>query len=205
MGNFDRDSRDRGPRKFGGRSFGGGRKFGGGGSDRPTMHDATCDKCGKDCQVPFRPTGDRPVFCSDCFGSQGGSDRPRFRDNDRAHRFGGDKQMFDAVCTKCGKDCQVPFRPTGTKPVFCSQCFDRGGSAGGGRGGNDGQKDQFAILNSKLDKIMKALNINAIEKTEKKPEVKPEVKKEKEEVKKEEKTPAKKKAPVKKVAKKKSK
>ena len=42
--------------------------FGRGGS-RPQreMHDATCAACGKETQVPFRPSGDRPVYCSDCF------------------------------------------------------------------------------------------------------------------------------------------
>ena len=31
------------------------------------MYDATCAKCGKPCKVPFQPSGDRPVYCSDCF------------------------------------------------------------------------------------------------------------------------------------------
>jgi CxxC-x17-CxxC domain-containing protein len=31
------------------------------------MHPAVCAACGKDTQVPFRPSGDRPVYCSDCF------------------------------------------------------------------------------------------------------------------------------------------
>lgn len=34
------------------------------------MHTATCDNCQKECQVPFKPTGDRPVYCSDCFSQQ---------------------------------------------------------------------------------------------------------------------------------------
>jgi CxxC-x17-CxxC domain-containing protein len=32
-------------------------------------------------------------------------------------------QKFDAVCSNCGKKCQVPFRPDGTKPVYCKDCF----------------------------------------------------------------------------------
>jgi CxxC-x17-CxxC domain-containing protein len=35
----------------------------------------------------------------------------------------GPREMFDAVCARCGKDTQVPFRPTGARPVFCSDCF----------------------------------------------------------------------------------
>lgn len=41
--------------------------------DRPSfggpkeMFDATCAKCHKLTQVPFRPNGKKPVFCRDCF------------------------------------------------------------------------------------------------------------------------------------------
>ncbi|MGI6037315.1 MAG: zinc-ribbon domain containing protein [Limnochordia bacterium] len=34
------------------------------------MFDIVCDACGKPAQVPFRPSQDRPVYCSDCFQSQ---------------------------------------------------------------------------------------------------------------------------------------
>ncbi len=35
----------------------------------------------------------------------------------------GPREMFTAVCSGCGKDAQVPFRPTSGKPVYCSDCF----------------------------------------------------------------------------------
>ena len=46
----------------------------GGGYDRGPreMHPVVCADCGKDTTVPFRPRGDRPVYCSDCFSKQGG-------------------------------------------------------------------------------------------------------------------------------------
>lgn len=31
------------------------------------MYDAICAECGVKTQVPFRPNGDRPVYCRDCF------------------------------------------------------------------------------------------------------------------------------------------
>jgi CxxC-x17-CxxC domain-containing protein len=45
---------------------------GGGGYDRPRrqMYPATCAQCGKETEVPFQPTGIKPVYCSDCFQSQ---------------------------------------------------------------------------------------------------------------------------------------
>lgn len=161
MGNFNRGDRSGGRRDFGG----GGRR-----GDRPTMHHATCGECGKDCEVPFKPTGDRPVLCDDCFGkSRGdrGGRSDRGRGGDRGGRdFGRDKTMYVAVCDSCGDKCEVPFRPTSGKPVYCSKCFDqmgggsdrgRGGDRGGRSGGNDGLSKQIADLNSKLDRILDAL------------------------------------------------
>ena len=44
----------------------------GGGYDRAPreMFSATCSNCGREAQVPFRPTSGKPVYCSDCFQSQ---------------------------------------------------------------------------------------------------------------------------------------
>ena len=36
---------------------------------------------------------------------------------------GGRKEMFSVVCSECGKPAQVPFKPRGDRPVFCSDCF----------------------------------------------------------------------------------
>lgn len=33
------------------------------------------------------------------------------------------KEMFPAVCTRCGKNTQVPFKPNPEKDVYCSDCF----------------------------------------------------------------------------------
>ena len=32
-----------------------------------TLHKATCADCGKETWVPFKPSGDRPVYCRDCY------------------------------------------------------------------------------------------------------------------------------------------
>ncbi len=37
------------------------------------MHSATCDKCGANCELPFKPTQGKPVLCSDCFRKEGPS------------------------------------------------------------------------------------------------------------------------------------
>lgn len=74
---------------FGGGSSRGGFGGGAGGFDRerPSMHSATCGECGDRCEVPFRPTGERPVFCSDCFQKQGGPAVRSDRRTDRSSSF----------------------------------------------------------------------------------------------------------------------
>ncbi len=61
----------RAARKASGQSGRGGSGYAGGGS-RPDrqMHSATCAQCGKEALVPFVPSGDKPVYCRDCFESR---------------------------------------------------------------------------------------------------------------------------------------
>ncbi len=35
---------------------------------RREMFPAICAECGQEARVPFRPHGDRPVYCTKCFG-----------------------------------------------------------------------------------------------------------------------------------------
>lgn len=143
MGNFNRRNRDDG-RSFGGRDGG-----------RPSMHPATCDECGKSCEVPFIPSGGKPIYCNDCFGKNKNSSPQRSGGRDSGRTSFRDKQMFSAVCDKCHKNCEVPFKPSGDKPIYCSDCFGQNRDAGGKNIGP--AKEQFEIINSKLDKILKAL------------------------------------------------
>lgn len=86
---------------------------------------------------------------SDRGGSRsGGGDRGGFG-GDRGGFGGGGggfgaprREMFDAVCAECGKETQVPFQPSGSRPVYCRDCFSshsppRRGGGGGGGGGYD--------------------------------------------------------------------
>ena len=132
-------------------SFGGRPRFGDRGPVE--MHKAICDNCGKECEVPFRPTSGKPVYCSNCFENKRGADSGRFES--RAPERSEERQMFDATCADCGNACSVPFRPSGDKPVFCSNCFGDKKHAGGNNGG---AKDNFEELNSKLDKILSLLS-----------------------------------------------
>ncbi len=61
----------------------------------------------------------RKDFSRPSFGNRGGGfSRPS---------GGGDfrpAEMHQAVCSKCGRTCEVPFRPNGKKPVYCKECFE---------------------------------------------------------------------------------
>jgi CxxC-x17-CxxC domain-containing protein len=122
MGKFNNDRREGGFNgNRGGRPSFGGRGGGFGGARRDdrgpvTMHDATCDECKRPCQVPFRPTGDRPIYCKNCFDKRGGGRE--------AGRFAG--------------------AAGNVSPEGFSQ--------------ND-LKTQLAMINIKLDKVMKALDL----------------------------------------------
>jgi len=130
MGSFNRDDRSGGFR--GGFNRGGGRGgFGGGRSS---------------------------------FGGRGGFDRGGDR---------GNREMFKTTCSNCGKECEVPFRPTNGKPVYCSECFEKMGN--GGR--NDAPRNDFRspspvsnqgsaqldAINAKLDKILAILEPKKVE------------------------------------------
>ncbi|MAG16327.1 DNA-directed RNA polymerase [Candidatus Woesearchaeota archaeon] len=44
-------------------------------------------------------------------------------DGGKGGGFGGPREMHPATCTECGKDCEVPFKPTEGKPVYCKDCY----------------------------------------------------------------------------------
>lgn len=64
---------------------------------------------------------DRPRPRSGGFNNRGGGGGGGggFRRNNNF----GPRQMHKAICSDCGKECEVPFKPTEGKPVYCRECF----------------------------------------------------------------------------------
>lgn len=72
------------------------------------LHKAVCADCRKECEVPFKPSGDRPVYCKECFSKRkagnGNSPEKRFDNKSRetgpaqaANSYkpqGGEKKRF---------------------------------------------------------------------------------------------------------------
>jgi len=90
---------------------------------------------------------------------------------------GADRQMYKAICSKCSKECEVPFKPS-DRPVFCNDCFrdnrrsdekrpeERNFSRPNFENRYDNRirtdqspqyKEQFEKLNNKIDKILNIL------------------------------------------------
>lgn len=88
--------------------------------------------------------------------NRGGDSRSQYYSHKEGSNFGSrgnfrseHKEMFDAVCAKCGGVAKVPFKPNGRKEVFCSKCFgEMNGENQGGdsrfesRGGNRSYSDR---------------------------------------------------------------
>ena len=90
------------------------------GRERNMYEDKTL-KC-KDCGNEFVFTAGEQEF----YAQRGFENEPsRCKDCRTARKNAqkGAREMFDAVCVECGKECQVPFKPTEGKPVYCSECF----------------------------------------------------------------------------------
>lgn len=128
----------------GGQGFRGGRgkkrTFGGGNmrnGDRPEMHKVICDECGKNCEVPFRPSSDKPVFCSFCFGKQNDD-----QSSDRGSRSSADRNSKPSY---------------NDKPSYQKNASPK----------TDDYKARLDELNLKMDKVLKMLSSIASKETEK--------------------------------------
>lgn len=117
------------------------------GKDDRQMHKVKCADCGTTCEVPFKPTGNKPVYCRDCFGKGGRNPK-----NDGKGRPG----MHRATCSACGESCEVPFKPTKDKQIYCSKCFGKGGSSSPRE--PEQSNKQLDDINRKLDKILSVLH-----------------------------------------------
>lgn len=91
---------------------------------------------------------------------------------EREQRRNSDFELTSVICARCGKDCEVPFKPTNNRPVFCRGCFKKPSSSN--ESGDFVPRSKFDRrveskgkssegldkINQKLDKIMRALKID---------------------------------------------
>lgn len=88
-----------------------------------------CRDCGKEFlfsageQAFYAEKGfqNEPTRCRNCRMARKGG-------GPAAQESGASRALFPAVCSDCGKETQVPFKPTAGKPVYCRECFQKRGS-----------------------------------------------------------------------------
>jgi CxxC-x17-CxxC domain-containing protein len=101
------------------------------------------------------------------YGSTFGPSRPSFgsrRADDHS------TESHKTTCSECHAPCEVPFKPNGKKPVYCRNCFKHNSPTTAFTGQvfshpteytEDGSttdlKKQFSILNTKLDRLISAI------------------------------------------------
>lgn len=62
-----------------------------------------------------------PSRCADCRAARKARN---VGNNSRQNSgFRQQREMFEAVCSACGTQTQVPFRPVESKPVYCRDCY----------------------------------------------------------------------------------
>lgn len=96
-----------------------------------TEQTLTCADCGT--QFPFT-VADQEFFAEKGFNNPPRRCKP-CRVAAKANReggsfggrssFGAQREMHDVTCSSCGTQTQVPFKPNGSKPVYCRDCFRR--------------------------------------------------------------------------------
>jgi len=95
------------------------------------MYDDKTLNC-KDCGADFIFSASEQEFYAD----KGFTNEPgrcpqcraaRKQQNNRGGNSGGfqrqQRQMYPATCAACGQETQVPFQPTGERPVYCRDCY----------------------------------------------------------------------------------
>ena len=80
------------------------------------------------------------------------------RDSGRSNSRADRPTPTEVNCDKCGKRCEVPFKPTSSKPVYCSDCF-RKKEKSDSRGKSNQFAEELEEINAKVDRILKALEL----------------------------------------------
>ena len=84
---------------------------------------------------------------------RGNSDR--FPRRDFRPRNSEERNSHTTKCDACGNTCEVPFKPTAGKPVYCDNCFKSNKNSGSGN-----SSKSLSEINEKLDKILALLEEN---------------------------------------------
>jgi len=68
--------------------------------------------------------------------------------NSRSNSQPKSRPMFRAICADCQKECEVPFKPTGERPVYCKECFRLRKSGNKGQAPQVNKNEETPVLNA---------------------------------------------------------
>lgn len=77
-----------------------------------------CKECGQDFVFT---AGEQEFYAEKGFQNQ--PQRCRDCRQARKNAVKAPKELYSAVCARCGKEAKIPFQPTSDRPVYCSECF----------------------------------------------------------------------------------
>lgn len=111
----------------------------------------------------------KPIRSRNNFQGRNSRDSNNSRDSDRGFRNNrnsrdsGRRDNFNrssntrtkVICSSCKKECFVPFKPTGSKPILCDDCFRKKPRFESSE--NPVSKEQYEAINKKLDEILNLL------------------------------------------------
>jgi len=87
----------------------------------------TCKDCGEEFlftvreQEFYQDKGfqNDPSRCASCRAAK----KQRNQGSGRGGNLTQQRQLYKVVCDECGKEAEVPFEPSGSRPVYCRECF----------------------------------------------------------------------------------
>ena len=81
---------------------------------------------------------DKILICKDCgcefvftageqelYAEKGFTHEPQRCKACRQAKKNGQREMYTAICSSCGREAKVPFQPREDRPVYCSECFSK--------------------------------------------------------------------------------
>ncbi|MBU1089462.1 zinc-ribbon domain containing protein [Patescibacteria group bacterium] len=107
-------------------------------SDDQTTADDAADAPADKAQQKEQPVagGDKTLTCEECgkdfiftageqeFYEEKGFTPPKRCPDCRAAKKAAGRQFTKVTCAGCGKETEVPFVPSGDRPVYCRECFE---------------------------------------------------------------------------------
>lgn len=82
-----------------------------------------CEDCGEE----FTFSGDEQLFYYER-GFQTPKRCKSCRQRRKMARTGpsrGERKLYTVMCSECGGEAQVPFKPSGDRPVYCRDCYQK--------------------------------------------------------------------------------